>query len=149
MRKTSDLPVDQYYAHRSLAIRPEDDDHNIRTKYRPFLLDTATSESDWISQLELSTVTQMAEADLIKTGERIKVLVLTGSLRKRSYSRLLAYEGARILFRLGCDVRIYDATGLPIKDDEQHEHPKVQELRNLSRWSDAHFWVSPEQHGNL
>ncbi|KAL8683534.1 MAG: hypothetical protein Q9224_006676, partial [Gallowayella concinna] len=83
MRKTCDLPVDQYYAHRSLAIRPEDDDPGIRTTYRPFLLDTATSETDWISQLELSTVTQMAEADLQKTGERIKVLVLTGSLRKR------------------------------------------------------------------
>jgi hypothetical protein len=36
-----------------------------------------------------------------------------------------------------------------VKDDVQHNHPKVQELRNLSRWSDGHFWVSPEQHGNL
>lgn len=36
-----------------------------------------------------------------------------------------------------------------MKDDEQHSHPKVQELRELSRWSDGHFWVSPEQHGNL
>ena len=67
----------------------------------------------------------------------------------RSYSRLLAFEGARVLFRLGCDVRIFEAAGLPVKDDEQHDHPKVQELRDLSRWSDAHFWVSPEQHGNL
>ena len=67
----------------------------------------------------------------------------------RSYSKLLAYEISRILFRLGCDVRIYDPTGLPVKDDVQHEHAKVMELRSLSRWSDGHFWVSPEQHGNL
>jgi hypothetical protein len=66
-----------------------------------------------------------------------------------SYSRLLAYEASRILFRLGCDVRMYDPTGLPIKDDEQDSHPKVQELRELSKWSDGHIWVSPEQHGNL
>ena len=67
----------------------------------------------------------------------------------RSYSRLLALEAARILFRLGCDVRVYDPTGLPVKDDEQHSHQKVQELRDLSRWSDGHVWISPEQHGNV
>jgi hypothetical protein len=67
----------------------------------------------------------------------------------RSYSRLLAFEASRILFRLGCDVRVYDPTGLPVKDDVQHNHEKVQELRDLSRWSDGHVWISPEQHGNL
>lgn len=67
----------------------------------------------------------------------------------RSYSRLLAYEASRILFRLGCDVRIYDPSGLPQKDDVQHSHPKVQELRELSKWSDGHVWISPEQHGTL
>ena len=62
---------------------------------------------------------------------------------------MLAFEVSRILWRLGCDVRVYDPQGLPVKDDVQHNHPKVQELRELSRWSDGHFWVSPEQHGNL
>lgn len=66
-----------------------------------------------------------------------------------SYSRLLSYEASRILFRLGCDVRMYDPKGLPVKDDEQHSHPKVQELRELSKWSDGHIWISPEQHGNV
>lgn len=70
-------------------------------------------------------------------------------IRCRSYSRLLAFEASRILFRLGCDVRIYDPSGLPVKDDVQHSHPKVQELRDLSKWSDGHVWISPEQHGNL
>lgn len=66
-----------------------------------------------------------------------------------SFSRLLAYEAARILFRLGCDARVYDPTGLPQKDDVSHMHRKVQELRDLSKWSDGHVWISPEQHGNL
>ena len=46
-------------------------------------------------------------------------------------------------------MRVYDPRGLPVKDDEQHDHSKVQQLRDMSRWSDGHFWVSPEQHGNL
>ncbi len=82
-------------------------------------------------------------------GRRSRRDYLRDSINGSSYSRLLAFEGARILFRLGCDVRIYDATDLPMKDDVQHDHAKVQELRDLSRWSDAHFWVSPEQHGTL
>lgn len=67
----------------------------------------------------------------------------------RSYSRLLAFECARILQRLGCDVRVFDPTDLPVKDDTRQDHPKVQELRQLSTWSNGHVWVSPEQHGNL
>lgn len=66
-----------------------------------------------------------------------------------SYSRLLAYEACRILHRLGCDVRVYDPAGLPVKDDALVDHPKVQELRELSVWSDGHLWVSPEMHGNI
>lgn len=61
----------------------------------------------------------------------------------------MAYEASRILFRMGCDVRIYNPAGLPVKDDVQFSHPKVQELRELSRWSDGHVWISPEQHGNV
>lgn len=87
MRSTREMLIDHDYAHRSLAIHPDKDDSNVRCKYRPFLLDAATTESDWISRLELSTVTKMVEEDLKTTGERIKVLVLTGSLRKRWDSR--------------------------------------------------------------
>jgi NAD(P)H-dependent FMN reductase len=67
----------------------------------------------------------------------------------RSYSKLMAFEAARILHHLGSEVRIYDPSGLPVKDDVQHHHPKVQELRQLSDWSEAQFWCSPEQHGNI
>lgn len=61
----------------------------------------------------------------------------------------MTYEAARILHRLGADVRVYDPTGLPVKDDVNHTHAKVQELRDLSRWSDGHVWISPEQHGQV
>jgi arsenic resistance protein ArsH len=70
-------------AYSTLAISESQDSPEIREKYRPFLLDQETSSSDWISQLELSTVIDIARQDLDKTGERLKVLVLYGSLRKR------------------------------------------------------------------
>ena len=67
----------------------------------------------------------------------------------RSYSRLMAYEASRILHRLGCDVRVFNPSSLPIRDSVPASHPSVIELRSLSQWSDGHIWVSPEQHGNL
>lgn len=149
MRAVELPPRDPHFAYRSLALSTSDDDPEIRAKYRPFLLPSKVQSSDWISRIELANVAKLAYDDIVATKSRLKVLVLYGSLRKRSYSKLLAYEVSRILFRLGCDVRVYDPDGLPIKDDEQHNHPKVQELRDLSRWSDGHFWISPEQHGNL
>ncbi|GAQ11764.1 putative aconitate hydratase [Aspergillus lentulus] len=133
----------------TLALPESEDDPKIREKYRPFLLNPQQAAEDWANRLELDTVLDMAEKDLRTTQKRIKVLVLYGSLRKRSYSKLVAFEASRILFRLGCDVRVFNPEGLPVKDDVQHTHPKVQELRELSTWSDGHLWVSPEQHGNL
>lgn len=61
----------------------------------------------------------------------------------------MAFEAARILHRLGCDVRIFNPSSLPIRDSVEPSHPSVQELRSLSLWSDGHVWCSPEQHGNL
>jgi arsenic resistance protein ArsH len=121
------------------------DDPAINALYRPFLLPVEIRETDWISQLELDSVSALAAT----TTPRLKFLVLYGSLRARSYSRLMAFEASRILHRLGADVRVFDPSELPVKDDVQHDHPKVQELRKLSAWSDGHVWCSPEQHGNL
>lgn len=132
---------------RSLAVPENEDDLDIRRKYRPFIRDDA--ETDWVSALELTKVLNLAESNLQATNKRLKVLVLYGSLRRRSYSKLVAYEASRILFRLGCDVRVFDPEGLPMKNDVDHGHSKVQELRALSAWSDGQLWVSPEQHGNL
>ncbi|KAK9452449.1 flavoprotein-like protein [Dipodascopsis uninucleata] len=151
---TSTLESETHYGkaqtseYRSLALLESEDDLVIRQKYRPFILGDSAAE-DWVSSLELTTVLNMAENDLRETNKRLKVLVLYGSLRRRSYSRLVAFEASRILFRLGCDVRVFDPEGLPVKNDTDHGHPKVQELRELSKWSDGHIWVSPEQHGNL
>lgn len=70
-----------------------------------------------------------------------RFLILYGSLRARSYSRLLAHEAARLLERMGGEVRLYDAHGLPLPDDAPADHPKVQELRALSLWSEGQVWV--------
>ncbi|KAH8904070.1 arsenate resistance ArsH [Coniochaeta sp. PMI_546] len=149
-RAAAQLIADPAYAHRSFAIKADEDDPSIRASYRPFLLPEDFAADDWIARLELSTALRLVESEILhKNQDRLRILVLYGSLRSRSYSRLLAYEAARILFRLGCDVRVYNPAGLPQKDDVQHDHPKVQELRELSKWSDGHVWVSPEQHGNL
>ncbi|KAL2208360.1 arsenate resistance ArsH [Sarocladium strictum] len=136
-------------SHSSLAIPAHEDDAAIRTKYRPFLLGDEIESTDWVSKLELDVAMDMARQNIESTGSRLKVLVLYGSLRKRSYSRLAAFEAARILHRLGCDVRVFNPSELPIRDSVEPDHPAVQELRGLSLWSDGHIWCSPEQHGNL
>ena len=66
-----------------------------------------------------------------------RILMLYGSLRERSYSRLLTFEAARLLEALGAEVRIFDPSGLPLPDDAPETHPKVQELRQLAAWSEG------------
>lgn len=78
-----------------------------------------------------------------------RILMLYGSLRAVSYSRLMTEEAARILRRYGAEVRIFDPRGLPLADAELASHPKVQELRDLSLWSEAQVWCSPERHGAM
>ena len=78
-----------------------------------------------------------------------RVLLLYGSLRERSYSRFLAEEAQRLLHEFGAETRMFNPSGLPLPDDADADHPKVQELRELSQWSEAHVWVSPERHGNM
>ena len=98
---------------------------------------------DWIDSLELDGARQMAR------HYPPKVLILYGSLRALSYSKLLAYEFARILDFLGAEVRVFDPADLPVKDESSAEHDKVAELRNLSMWSEAQVWCCPEQHGTI
>ncbi|MGJ7582597.1 arsenical resistance protein ArsH [Variovorax sp. RHLX14] len=78
-----------------------------------------------------------------------RILLLYGSLRERSYSRLLTEEAARLLQALGCETRIYDPRDLPLPDGAPDGHPKVQELRDLAQWSEGMVWTSPERHGAM
>jgi arsenic resistance protein ArsH len=78
-----------------------------------------------------------------------RILLLYGSTRERSYSRLLVEEAARLLERFGAETRIFDPSGLPLPDDAPDTHPKVQELRELVLWSEGQVWCSPERHGAM
>jgi arsenic resistance protein ArsH len=78
-----------------------------------------------------------------------RILLLYGSLRERSYSRLLIEEAARLLQALGAQARIYDPRELPVAGSVSPDHPKVAELRALSLWSEGQVWCSPEMHGAI
>lgn len=79
-----------------------------------------------------------------------KILILYGSLRETSYSRLSAEEAGRILTVMGAQVKFFNPKGLPLFDNNDSEnHPKVIELRELVIWSEAQVWSSPEIHGNM
>lgn len=78
-----------------------------------------------------------------------RILLLYGSLRKRSFSRLLTEEAARILARLGAETRTFDPHGLPLVDSADPDHPKVRELHELVTWSEGMVWCSPERHGAM
>lgn len=78
-----------------------------------------------------------------------RFLLLYGSLRARSFSRLLSEEAARILQRLGAETRTFNPSGLPLPDDAEADHPKVAELREAVMWSEGMVWISPERHGAM
>ncbi|ANH67993.1 NADPH-dependent FMN reductase [Mitsuaria sp. 7] len=83
------------------------------------------------------------------SAHRPRFLLLYGSLRTRSYSRLLSFEAARLLEAMGGEVKIFDPSGLPLPDDAADTHPKVQELRQLAAWAEGMVWCSPERHGAM
>lgn len=78
-----------------------------------------------------------------------RILLLYGSLRERSFSRLVVEESARLLQALGAEVKVFNPTGLPLVDDTSVNHPKVKELRELTLWSEGMVWCSPERHGAM
>lgn len=78
-----------------------------------------------------------------------RILLLYGSLRQRSFSRLLAEEAARLLRRFGAETRFFHPSGLPLPDDAADTHPKVAELRELCQWAEGMVWSSPERHGAM
>lgn len=78
-----------------------------------------------------------------------RILLLYGSLRNRSFSRFATQEAARLLNHFGAETRIFNPSGLPLPDDSDDTHPKVQELRELVQWSEGMVWCSPERHGAM
>ncbi|WP_454886355.1 arsenical resistance protein ArsH [Sphingomonas oryzagri] len=79
-----------------------------------------------------------------------RILLLYGSLRERSFSRLAIEEAARLLQLFGAETRIFDPSDLPLPDQVKgDDHPAVHELRNLSLWSEGQVWCSPERHGAI
>lgn len=78
-----------------------------------------------------------------------RILLLYGSLRERSFSRLAAEEAARLLDAMGAETRLFNPRGLPLADAEDASHPKVQELRELAQWAEGMVWCSPERHGAM
>ncbi|WP_287815204.1 arsenical resistance protein ArsH [Pseudomonas sp.] len=78
-----------------------------------------------------------------------RILLLYGSTRERSFSRLVTQEAARLLEEFGAETRIFDPSGLPLPDDAPDSHPKVLELRELMQWSEGQVWCSPERHGAM
>jgi arsenic resistance protein ArsH len=88
-------------------------------------------------------------ANVGKSSHAPRILLLYGSLRPRSFSRLLTLEAQRLLHALGAETRIFNPEGLPLPDGHPESHPKVQELRDLAAWSEGMVWTSPERHGAM
>ena len=82
-------------------------------------------------------------------GHPPRILLLYGSLRQKSYSRLVSEEAARLLRYFGAETRTFDPHDLPLPDSAEENHPKVQELRDLATWAEGMVWVSPERHGAM
>jgi arsenic resistance protein ArsH len=99
------------------------------------------------TQLDIPSLDKLAPPTVSMHPPRI--LLLYGSLRERSFSRLVTLEAERILHVFGADTRIFDPRGLPLPDGAPASHPKVAELRELSQWSEGQVWCSPERHGAM
>ena len=108
------------------------------------------SDPDYLPALRPEYAYQRPALGLGPMDPPPRILLLYGSLRERSYSRLATEEAARLLRYFGCDTRIFDPSDLPLPDQvESDDHPSVHELRELSLWSEGHVWCSPERHGQI
>lgn len=101
---------------------------------------------DKASLLPINPADYVAQGD---DGHAPRILMLYGSLRERSFSRLAAEEAARILEAFGCEVRFFNPEGLPQPDAAPDTHPKVTQLRDLAMWAEGMVWSSPERHGSM
>lgn len=98
------------------------------------------------TQLDVPTLEKCQHAPAI---HKPRILLLYGSLRERSFSRLVIEECARLLNRFGGEAKVFNPHGLPQTDTADEHHPKVKELRELMMWSEGQVWCSPERHGSM
>lgn len=108
------------------------------------------ADPEYLPALKPDYVHRRPALGLGELSEPPRVLLLYGSLRERSYSRLAVEEAARLLQFFGCETRIFDPSDLPLPDQvKDDDHPAVHELREHSLWSEAQVWCSPERHGQI
>ena len=108
------------------------------------------SDPDHLPALDRSYAIERPAHGLGAGAPPPRILLLYGSLRERSFSRLCVEEAARLLQFFGCETRIYDPSALPLPDQVVgDDHPAVHELRELSLWSEGQVWCSPERHGQI
>jgi arsenic resistance protein ArsH len=107
-------------------------------------------DPDHLPALDASFIHRRPALGLGPDDPKPKILLLYGSLRERSFSRLVVEEAARLLQLFGAETRIYSPRELPLPDQVAgDDHPAVHELRELSMWSEGHVWCSPERHGQI
>lgn len=107
---------------------------------------SSPSELPSLDQRSLQELDQHRLFPAARATHAPRTLLLYGSVRERSYSRLLTEEAARLLQVMGTETRIYAPRGLPLPDGAPDDHPKVCEL---ARWSEGMVWSSPERHGAM
>jgi len=108
------------------------------------------SDPDLLPSLDPAYVRKRPALGLGPDDPAPRILLLYGSLRERSFSRLCVEEAARLLQFFGCETRIFDPSTLPLPDQVNgDDHPAVHELRELSMWSEGQVWRSPERHGQI
>lgn len=108
---------------------------------------------EWQTQLPNAVPEALDKPEIEKlnlggANHKPRILLLYGSLRERSFSRLVIEESARLLEQFGAETKIFNPEGLP-QPGTDAEHPKVQELRELMMWSEGQVWCSPEMHGSM
>ncbi|MBR9871434.1 MAG: arsenical resistance protein ArsH [Gammaproteobacteria bacterium] len=108
------------------------------------LKDIPNVDSSLLDPIDLDALSGKGHSE-----HRPRILLLYGSLRERSFSRLVVEEATRLLEAMGAETRIFNPHGLPLADAEDASHPKVQELRELAEWSEGMVWCSPERHGAM
>lgn len=98
---------------------------------------------------ELVDIPTIQKLTINASSHAPRILLLYGSLRERSYSKLLTLEAERLLQMMGAETRVFDPHGLPLPDGADADHPKVRELFQLMMWSEGQVWTSPERHGAM